>query len=129
MSRSDGRMPAYIPLDIDKDLWPANYWDNSRRCTGENCGLKWPDTHLFTTSPCCKSNTIREEGPPDIRWPEAVSRLLHLRFERFYEEWNEGRSDEELAWEDVKTGGEYDHNKASKEVDRFIEDASRQPQT
>ena len=35
-----------------------------------------------------------------MRWPEAVTQLLSARFDRFYEEWNEGYTDEQLLMED-----------------------------
>lgn len=33
-----------------------------------------------------------------MSWAEAVSALKQSRFERYYERWNEGVTDEQLVW-------------------------------
>lgn len=97
MSRMDGKYPTYNKLEIDKDNWPVDYWEGSRLC--EVCATQWPRYDIFDTSPCCGSNTVldREIGP-EMRWPTAVERLLQFRFDEWYEEWNAGLTDEQLAW-------------------------------
>lgn len=97
MSRMNGQYPTYNKLDIDKEEWPQDYWEGARIC--EVCAMQWPRFDIFSTSPCCGSNTApdREIGP-EMRWPTAVERLLHFRFTEWYEEWNAGLTDEQLAW-------------------------------
>lgn len=105
MPRSDGTFPRYTKLEIDPELWPANYWESSRRCQG--CEISWPNTHLFNTCPDCGGPTaVDSTTAPDIRWPDAVSRLLASRFERFYETYNEGINDEQLTWDEQSISDE-----------------------
>lgn len=118
MSRYDGSFPKYVKLDLHSDEWPLGYWDQARECS--SCGFHWPHPHLFEPSPCCNEPTNLIDGSPEIRWPEAISRLLLARFNRWYEEYNEGVSDEQLPWEDVKTGGHYDEEKAKAEVEQLL---------
>lgn len=96
MSRSKGTFPAYSKLDIDPNVFPPGYWDSSLEC--KECGMLWPNTHLFMPSICCSKGTrVNEANAPDMRWPEAVYALHEKRFNELYERWNEGLSDEELA--------------------------------
>lgn len=118
MPRSDGNFPSYVRLKIDPDLWPDNYWDESRRCIG--CERHWPNTHLFEICPGCGRKTGKVASAPDMRWPEAISALVTSRFEALYEIWNEGVEDEQLEWEDVKTDGKLDNNKLQEVVDNFL---------
>lgn len=122
MGRSDGQFPQYVKADIDAERWPAEYWDSSRKCNV--CDIAWPNDANFHTSPCCQSNTTLYDGPPDMRWPEAVNKLLQTRFNAWYDEYNEGVSDDILAWEDIKTNGEIDDKKVKQQVNQLIEDVT-----
>lgn len=115
MSRSDGKFPAYTKLEIDSEKWPPNYFDKARQCIG--CGLLWPHPHLFDPSPCCDCETTVVENMPDMRWPEAVKRLHQVRFDRWYDEYNDGLEDEQLAWEEVISHGELDEEKAKEAIE------------
>lgn len=125
MSRSDGEFPKYQRLEIDENEWPVDYWESHRRCS--SCGAKWPDTVAFAVSPCCGNPTTRDSGPPDLRWDKAISALKHREFEKFYEEWNEGVSDEQLDWIELMTNGNLDPKKVRKAVNDFIKDARKAP--
>ncbi len=114
MSRSDGKFPALTKLQIDPDVWPSNYYAKSQRCT--ECNENWPMPHLFRPSVCCDAPTKPSDNAPDMRWPEAVTQLLQRRFERYYDEYNEGFTDEELQW---------DETTLREEVEKLIEDTSR----
>jgi hypothetical protein len=118
MSRHDGSFPEYTKIDVSPDEWPLGYWEKARECTG--CGFNWPHPHLFEPSPCCNEPTNLIDGTPGLRWPEAVAKLLSVRFERWYDEYNEGVSDEQLPWEDLKTNGDFDEDKAKAEVEQLI---------
>ena len=99
MNRTDGKFPAYEKIEIDPEVWPTNYWDSSLKCP--SCATLWPNQVLFIMTPCCKVKAKINTGEaPDMRWPEAVKRLLTARFERIYDEWNEGYTDEQLLMED-----------------------------
>jgi hypothetical protein len=115
MSRSDGKFPSYVKLEIDPDQWPENYHDKARQCVG--CAKLWPHPHLFDPSPCCDCETEVVEATPDMRWPDAVHHLLEARFNRWYEEYNDGLADEQLAWEEVITHGEIDAEKTKKAIE------------
>lgn len=121
MSRTDGKFPEYAKLTIDPKNWPNKYWETSRAC--KVCEYRWPYVPLFYRSPCCGADTEVIEEPPNLRWPEAISQLIYSRFERYYEEYNEGVPDDQLDWEDVKTDGEFDEEKAAVEVDALLKDA------
>ncbi len=96
MGRSTGVFPRNIRLDIDPAKWPDNYYDRSYQCT--ECGENWPHTHLFSAkSMCCDANTQSKKESPSMRWPDAVFSLLSKRFDRFYDEYNEGITDDELG--------------------------------
>lgn len=127
MTRSDGRFPLFSKYKLDKDTWPQNYWDINRTCS--KCGKSWPHIIHFSPSPCCRANASTMEGPPDMRWPEALAALYEAKFDELYDIWNEGRSDEELAWEEVKTQGQLDDKKVGEEVDKLIDDAQLSPST
>lgn len=124
MSRSDGEFPTYTKLEIDPDTWPADYFDKARMCVG--CGLHWPHPHLFDPSPCCNCETEVIESAPDMRWPDAVKRLHEARFDRWYEDYNDGLEDEQLAWEGIISHGEFDEQKAQAAIDA-IEIPEREP--
>lgn len=98
MSRTDGVFPKYTKLDISLDDWPKGYWDKSRECS--LCGTKWPHPHIFEPSVCCEEPTNLVEAPPDSRWPEAVAQLLTARFDKLYDEYNEGLEDDQLTFAD-----------------------------
>jgi hypothetical protein len=50
-----------------------------------------------------------------MRWPEAVTQLLTRRFERAYESYNGGISDEELVLDDIEV---------AQAVEQLIEDSA-----
>jgi hypothetical protein len=37
-----------------------------------------------------------------MTWPLAVKMLLMNRFEKWYERWNDGATDEDLVWLDIE---------------------------
>ena len=127
MARSDGRFPLFSKFKLDKNVWPQGYWDTARACV--KCGVRWPNHSAFAPTPCCRSSTSTQDGSPDMRWPEAVFSLYDAKFEELYNIWNEGRSDEELAWEEVKTQGQIDTNKVNEQVDKLIDNAQLSPST
>lgn len=100
MARNEGTFPPYVKLDINPDSWPNHYWESARKC--DNCGDNWPNTHLFTESPCCGSETTQVDAPPERRWPEAVRELLFYRFGNWYIEYDGGTSDEDLVKNEAK---------------------------
>lgn len=101
MSRTDGKFPRYIKLDIDQDNWPDNYWSSSRFC--RECGTHWPNTHLFETCLNCDiSTSVDTYSPPEMRWPDAITSLLTYRFEKLYEIYNEGIDDKQLVEAETK---------------------------
>lgn len=118
MSRRDGLFPTYKKLEVFPDEWPLGYWDKSRECSA--CAFMWPHPHVFEPSPCCDEPTNLVDGPPEIRWPEALIKLQQARFEKFYHEYNEGITDEQLPWEDLKSDGHYDEDKAKAEVEELL---------
>lgn len=118
MSRSDGTFPPYYRVDLDPNVWPQKYWDSARRCLG--CELRWPNTLSFELCPHCGAGTEVSQSPPDMRWPEAIRELLKFRFETWYEAYNDGLTDEQIVWEDVKTNGEIDDQKIKRAVEEFI---------
>lgn len=124
MSRSNGEFPTYKKLNIDPDEWPADYFDTARQCVG--CAFLWPHPHIFDPSPCCNVETELVEGSPDIRWPDAVKRLHQARFSRWYDEYNEGLEDEQLAWEEVLSHGELDQLKIEQAIEK-IQIPEREP--
>jgi hypothetical protein len=125
MSRSTGTFKPYIRLSLDENEWPPDYWEYAYRCI--NCGTQWPMMHLFDPSPCCNATATKTLSPPDMRWPEAIKELKQSRFEQFYTDWNEGKSDEDLILEELKSNGFYDEKKIAQAVDDFVEDASKDP--
>ena len=104
MARSDGNFPVVSRLDIDPKIWPQKYYAASQVC--RECETAWPISHLFAPSVCCDAPTRTSNNAPDMRWPEAVSSLLTARFDRYYDEYNEGVSDAELVLDEeaVRTG-------------------------
>lgn len=128
MSRSTGTFPRYTKLDIDSEKWPNDYFNSSRFC--ESCETHWPASHLFSTCPIDGEETkIDEHNKPDLRWPDALKTLLNARFDILYEEYNEGLTDEQLAWEAVKKTDQYDFEKLDSEVTEELDDALKSPST
>jgi len=120
MSRSNGEFPKYIKLELNAEEWPDNYWDCHRKCAA--CGLGWPNHKMFTKCPECNLGLSSiKAGPPDMRWPDAVMSFHAARFEALYATWNEGITDEQLPWEELKTDGELDNNKITGAVEELIE--------
>lgn len=116
MSRSNGTFPRYIKLDVDPDQWPTNYFSSCQYC--EVCEMRWPASHLFSICPRCAEKTeVDTHNAPDIRWPDAIRELLTARFEDFYEQYNEGLTDEQLAWDEVKQTAPYDFDALEAEVE------------
>lgn len=95
MSRSTGSFPHYTKIDVDPNEFPKDYWNASQVCP--NCETRWPSSHLFSITPCCgEKATVDTHAAPDMRWPDAIKSLLTVRFENFYEKYNEGKSDDQL---------------------------------
>ena len=104
------RFPKYSKIEVDKEIWPPKYWDASRVCLA--CKARWPNVHLFSDSPCCGVETeIDDKNAPDMRWPDAVNSYLHGRFNKLYESYNGGRTDQELVYEDEKVKEGFDFEK------------------
>lgn len=123
MSRSDGRFPKYNKLEVDAAQWPEAYYDKSQKCA--ECGTAWPHPHIFKPSPCCDAPTKLQHGPPDMRWPDALKLLHEARFERVYEQWNEGKSDEDLEREELQHIAEtLTDEDAAEEVERLMDEIS-----
>jgi len=110
MPRSNGKFPKYEKVDIDPEVWPSKYWDSSRVCP--SCNIHWPNLDLFEMSPCCDVQTEVDDTAPDVRWPDAVKAFLAGQFNNLYERYNEGRTDQELVFEEVK-----EEVKATKDFD------------
>jgi hypothetical protein len=120
VARSNGEFPGFEKIDLDADTTPKNYWDSNRRCP--TCNTCWPDVETFNPAPCHPDvETVRENGAPDMRWETAIKRFHECRFEHYYNEWNEDKSDEQLALEDVTTNGEIDEEKLKQEIGRFLD--------
>jgi len=99
MSRSTGTFPSYTRIDLDPEHWPADYWGSSLVC--QACETRWPSHDLFKRSPCCDIGTqLDENNAPDMRWPDAIKAHLTRSFEQFYEQYNEGTTDQELSVSD-----------------------------
>lgn len=120
MSRSDHTYPSYVKLDIDHQRPPTGWKDGSRRCGA--CGKNWPNLGMFSPTPCCNAQGgIVSDGTPDVTWPEAVSALLHFRFEKYYDRWNEGVTDEQIKWVDIHTGiSDAEMSEGMKEIEQLI---------
>lgn len=119
MSRSSGKFPRYTKLKIDPDEWPANYFGSCRYC--DVCEMCWPTSHLFTACPKCGEETvIDEQRSPDIRWPDAVKELLTSRFEALYDQYNEGLTDEQLAWNQTKQELDFNFDSLDSELEEEV---------
>jgi hypothetical protein len=117
MGRSDGSFPSYKKLDVHPAEWPKNYYHSSRSCI--QCGLRWPDQEIFSPTPCCNSRTLKSELAPEMRWVEACKRILESRFDEFYEEYNEGLTDDQLILDEVVKNGRFEG------LDQFIDDLTQ----
>lgn len=126
MSRSDGSFPSYVKMDLDPQQ-PRPGWNKGcRRCS--NCGRNWPNVAVFSPSPCHDVDAgIVSTSAPDMTWSVAVHELLDAKFEKYYDRWNEGLSDEELYWTvDSSTSvSESEINEGMKEIENLLID--RQP--
>lgn len=102
MARSDGRYPEYKQLDVHPEKPPPGYWElGVRECI--SCKTHWPNLLMFVPSPCCHDDTlVRDDAPPPV-WRNAIRDLLRAKFERYYEEWNEGSNFEESEIEIIFT--------------------------
>ena len=99
MTRSDGKYPEYLKLDIDPENSPGNYWRvGALECKA--CQKLWPNNKVFHgLSLCCNAEmTKRKDEVPDVTWREATKDLLYRNFEVFYAEWNEGVEDQQLFY-------------------------------
>lgn len=120
MPRSKGTFPKYKKVDIDSEIWPPKYWDSSKLCPA--CETRWPNMPVFAKTPCCGvAGTTDEHSAPDMRWPDAVSAYHAARFEDLYDNYNEGRTDQELAYEDgkeeIKKQKDFDFDQVESEID------------
>jgi hypothetical protein len=123
MSRSDGKFPKVHKVTLTNADVPED-WSVSRRCV--SCNKHWPDHAAFAPTPCCDSAIVRQQVPPDMSWQDAVFVLKEKAFDRAYDEWNEGFSDEQLLWEDVTTDGALDDAKINDALEEFIDDALKE---
>lgn len=121
MGRSNGTFPSYVRLDLDHRQPPDGWKDGARKCI--ECGRNWPNVAAFVPTPCCdKVGGIVMDAVPDMTWPEAVSALLHFRFNRYYEKWNEGMSDAELNWSQEFPVNDDEVSEGMKEIEEFLSD-------
>jgi hypothetical protein len=99
MSRKNNIFPKYVKLKIDKDNPPADLWERgARRCL--KCRAQWPAYSIFNPSPCCNASTeVLPNESSHLTWSESVEKLLEVRFERYYDKWNDNVTDEELIWD------------------------------
>lgn len=120
MSRSDQIFPSYIKLDLNPDQPKAGWEDGCRRC--QRCGKSWPNLSVFSPSPCCNvASGIVKTAKPDMSWHDAVMKLIHVKFERFYEKWNEGLTDEELYWTNTESNVSDDEiSEGMQEIEKLI---------
>lgn len=119
MSRSNNSFPSYVKLDINPAR-PKKGWDDGcRRCS--ECGKSWPNIASFSPSPCHNVTAgIVKTSPPDMTWPAAVKELLRAKFNKYYEQWNEGTSDEELYWTEESVPSEQEISEGMKEIEKLI---------
>lgn len=97
MTRSDGTFPSYVKLNLSFDDPPKDWNVGVRRCI--QCGKNWPNLNHFSPSPCCNAQAgVVADAIPDMGWEVALRDLLRFRFERYYERWNEGFTDEQLMF-------------------------------
>jgi hypothetical protein len=123
MPRSDGKYPHYVKLDVDPHNPPDGWDEGCRRCIV--CKKNWPNIAVFSPSPCCNQQAgIVADGMPDVNWKEAVHYLLHSKFDKFYERWNEEATDEELRWISVEDFpvSEQEMNEGMQEIEALIAD-------
>lgn len=121
MGRSSGVFPSYVRLDINHRRPPEGWDQGSKRCI--ICDKNWPNLTVFVPTPCCDAigGTIGD-GKPDMTWPQAVSDLIHFRFEKWYDKWNEGASDVDLNWNNEYPVSEDDVREGMREIEKFISD-------
>lgn len=99
MSRKDSVYPKHVKLKIDPKNPPADLFERgSRRCV--KCGTQWPNYSIFTPSPCCEGASQNIATPPHMTWEESSRLLLHARFERYYEKWNDDVTDEAIIYDE-----------------------------
>jgi hypothetical protein len=99
MSRKDSVFPNYVPLKVDPNDPPADVFERgSRRC--QKCGTQWPNYGIFSPTPCCGSPSQQIPHVPHMTWKEAVKKLLHARFERYYTQWNDDVTDEAIVYDE-----------------------------
>jgi len=102
MPRSNDKFPSYQKLKIDAKKPPLRWNEGCRRCIA--CKKCWPNSRYFSPSPCCNQNAgIVTTTEPQVTWAEGVKAVLTARFERLYEIWNEGLTDEQLMFVDEQT--------------------------
>lgn len=121
MSRSDGQYPSYVKLNVDPHKPPTGWDHGARRCI--RCKKAWPNLAIFSPSPCCNENAGQSNtAEPDMSWADAVQHLLRAKFDRYYEKWNEGATDEQLMWmvDDDMPFSEHEYKEGLKEIERLI---------
>ena len=121
MSRRSGAFPTYEKLDFHPDIWPDYYYESSKQCA--KCGFKWPNIReIEDSSPCCGGILVAGDETPSLRWPDMIEFLKKCRFEKFYDEWNEGVEDDQLIWEEMKDqNGDLDQNKVNELLGKLTE--------
>jgi hypothetical protein len=99
MTRTNRLFPKYVKLEIDPDNPPSDLYERgSRRCL--KCSMRWPAYSIFLPTPCCNQNAELIQDPPDVTWAKAVQMLHQMRFERYYEKWNDNVTDEVILFDD-----------------------------
>lgn len=87
------------------------------------CNKDWPNISVFSPSPCCNAQAgVVATAQPEMTWGRAVKELMYFRFERYYENWNEGVTDEEMTWLDLgeMPYTEHEYVEGIKEIERII---------
>lgn len=119
------KYPEYNKLDIDSEVVPENYYDSSAVCKG--CGTRWPNIGFFNKrSLCCYTEITISSIQPDFTWKDAVSKLNHIRFEVFYEKFNNGLNETEQLWLGTPLDvSDKDVRNIMKEVDTQIDNITK----
>lgn len=120
MSRSDHTFPSYIKIDLDPDKPKAGWDSGCRRCS--KCSMSWPNVPVFSPSPCHNvAAGIVKSAKPEMSWHDAVLALFKARFDKYYEKWNEGLSDEELYWTNTESKvSDAEISEGMKEIEKMI---------
>lgn len=119
--------PEYTKINLDPKKVPVGYGDSSRRCV--ECETRWPNHSKFLLgdSPCCRSKMTVIGETPSMTWPEAIKGLKHYHFNKWYEKYNEGKSEAELEWNgDPLDINEVELEDSMKEIELEINELTEQ---